>query len=61
MENKQLGPNPSGLCICGCGRIEHIEKRWGHYRQTNLGRGFERNRLFSIVAARTVLIQNLSE
>jgi hypothetical protein len=26
MDDKQLAPNSSGLCICGCGRMEHIEK-----------------------------------
>ena len=33
-----IWPNPSGLCMCG--RMEHIEKRWGHYRQTNPWQGF---------------------
>jgi hypothetical protein len=28
MEDKQLGPNPTDLCICECEPMEHIEKRW---------------------------------
>jgi hypothetical protein len=34
MEDKQVGPNPPGLCMCGCGRKTKIvtksDRRHGH-------------------------------
>jgi len=34
MEDKQVGPNPSGLCMCGCGRktktVTKSDRRHGH-------------------------------